>query len=333
MILCVTLNPCLDKTLVVPPWRPGDAVRGLEVHQVVGGKGNNVARALSRLGHDARPVTFLGGPTGVLCEHLLRREDQFDPIIASTESSTRVILTVRTEESAEQTAFFDPDPVITPPEAEDLLRRVERTLSEGSVEALTLSGSSPGSSTHGLFSDLICAARSRRVPIFLDTYGPALEAIWGFWPEVIHVNRREAGVYLGKSRPSDEELFTLLSHWTEHGVKCGVITDGPGAVLIRHDDTYLRALPPQIDPINPIGSGDCLVAGLVDGWLAQRSPEDLLRRGLACAIANALTWDAGDIDLEAVRQWEPELTFESAEAEAAAARPARPARLSRNIKR
>ena len=46
MILCVTLNPCLDKTLTVPPWRPGDLVRGTAIREVVGGKGNNVARAL-----------------------------------------------------------------------------------------------------------------------------------------------------------------------------------------------------------------------------------------------------------------------------------------------
>ncbi|MFO0950443.1 MAG: hypothetical protein U0835_04690 [Isosphaeraceae bacterium] len=43
MILSVTLNPCLDKTLTVPPWKPGDSVRGTAVREVVGGKGNNVA--------------------------------------------------------------------------------------------------------------------------------------------------------------------------------------------------------------------------------------------------------------------------------------------------
>src|SRR5690349_1011955 len=113
MIFCVTLNPCLDKTLTVPSWQPGDSVRGLALHEVVGGKGNNVARALSRLGRVARPVTFLGGPIGAHCEALLRRDDGLEPLAIPTASDTRVILTVRTEDSAEQTAFFDPDPAIT----------------------------------------------------------------------------------------------------------------------------------------------------------------------------------------------------------------------------
>src|SRR5882757_7634193 len=97
MILCVTLNPCLDKTLTVPAWQPGDSVRGQAVREVVGGKGNNVARALTRLDRAARPVTFLGGPAGERCRELLQGDDELDPLVISTESATRVILTVRTE--------------------------------------------------------------------------------------------------------------------------------------------------------------------------------------------------------------------------------------------
>src|SRR5271165_6021313 len=117
MILCVTMNPCLDKTLTVPSWRPGDSVRGLAVREVVGGKGNNVARALKRLGRQSRPVTFLGGPIGPYCEDLLRTDDGLNPIVVRSGAPTRVILTVRTATSDEQSAFFDPDPSISVPEA------------------------------------------------------------------------------------------------------------------------------------------------------------------------------------------------------------------------
>ena len=163
MILCVTLNPCLDKTLTVPPWQPGDNVRGTETRDVVGGKGNNVARALKRLGRDSRPTTFLGGAVGTLCETRLRTDDGLDPLVIPTQAATRVILTVRTGSSAEQTAFFDPDPAITPDEAEQMHRSVEGAL-RGDVEALTLSGSSPSAATHGLYSELISLAQARRTP-------------------------------------------------------------------------------------------------------------------------------------------------------------------------
>src|SRR2546426_204835 len=117
MILCVTLNPCLDKTLTVAAWRPGDSVRGQALREVVGGKGNNVSRALARLGRAARPVTFLGGAVGEACQELLQNDDGLEPLVIAMAAPTRVILTVRTEASPDQTAFFDPDPAVSSAES------------------------------------------------------------------------------------------------------------------------------------------------------------------------------------------------------------------------
>jgi tagatose 6-phosphate kinase len=310
MILCVTLNPCLDKTLTVPEWRPGDSVRGVSVREVVGGKGNNVARALARLGRFSRPVTFLGGAVGSYCETLLRRDDVFDPLVVPSAADTRVILTVRTEGLPDQTAFFDPDPAISSAESDALFRQVEAALEEGNIQALALSGSSPSPATNGLYSDLIALARARKVPVMLDTYGPALDSIWGFWPDVMQVNRREAAAHLRKPKPTDAELYRMLDGWCRHGVRCALVTDGPEPVLIEAFGKRYRATPPKIAPVNPIGSGDCLLAGLLDGWLAGLAPEAILRWGLACAVANALVWDAGAIDLDAVKGLETMIELE-----------------------
>jgi tagatose 6-phosphate kinase len=310
MILCVTLNPCLDKTLTVPSWRPGDLVRGVAVREVVGGKGNNVARALKRLGRAARPVTFLGGPLGSHCAELLRLDDGLDPIIITTDAPTRVILTVHTQSTNEQTAFFDPDPTITPSEAEALADRVEKALSSDGMSALTLSGSSPSAATHGIYSDLISLARARRIPVFLDTYGPALEAIWGFWPSVIQLNRKEAAGQLRQKSVTDQDVLGLLENWRRHGVTCGIVTDGPNPVLIQCREKRYRAIPPAIKAINPIGSGDSLLAGLVDSWLAGTDTEPMIRHALGCAVANATVWDAGAIDPEQARRFAEEVILE-----------------------
>jgi fructose-1-phosphate kinase PfkB-like protein len=285
-------------------------VRGTKVREVVGGKGNNVARALKRLGRRTRPVTFLGGLIGSRSETLLRSDDGLDPIAVATSSSTRVILTVRTDGSDDQTAFFDPDPAIAPAEAEALLRAVDESLAAGDVRALTLSGSSPCPATHGLYSEFIALARARRTPVFLDTYGPALDAIWGIWPTAIQLNRREAAAHLCMPDISDADVAALLQKWAKHGVVCGQVTDGRHPVEILYRGRRYRAIPPHIKPVNPIGSGDSLLAGLVDGWLDEREPERLFRRAVACAVANAMTWDAGAIDLLEVARWEEHVTVE-----------------------
>jgi 1-phosphofructokinase family hexose kinase len=312
MILCATLNPCLDKTLTVPPWQAGQNVRGREIREVVGGKGNNVARALTRLGRAARPVTFLGGTVGDHCERLLQKDDRLDPIVVRTQANTREILTVRTEQTALQTAFFDPDPAIEAHEAEALVLAVEKTLNGRSVEAITLSGSSPSLATHSVFSDLIALANARRIPVFLDTYGPALEAIWGFWPTAIQLNRREAGIRLGKRDVSDQDIAGLLDGWHQRGVSCGIVTDGPNpAAVLLHGKRY-RAIPPRVDEVNAIGSGDSLLAGLVDGWLGRSAPVPLIQHAIACAVANTVVWDAGAIEPSVVAEWSPQVVVEPA---------------------
>jgi len=310
MILCVTLNPCLDKTLTVPPWGPGDLVRGVAVREVVGGKGNNVARALRRLGRDAVPLTFLGGPTGDACERLLRSDDGLDPVVVPTAAPTRVILTVHTEATAEQTAFFDPGPAITAAEAEAMLHRIEELL-RGDVEAVTLSGSSPAQATHGVYVDAIAMARARRAPVFVDTYGPALDAIAGPWPTAMQLNRREAAASLRQPDLSDDDIADLLQKWERHGVVCGIVTDGPHPVAIQYRGRRYRAVPPAVAAVNPIGSGDSMLAGLVDGWLERLAPEPLFRHAMACAVANAMVWDAGAIGPSEVERWAAAVAVEA----------------------
>lgn len=311
MILCVTANPCLDRTLTTPSWRPGDNVRGTGLREVVGGKGNNVARALARLGRRARPATFLGGASGDLCEALLRRDDGLDPLVVRVGSATRVILTVRAPD-VPATAFFDPDPPISPDEAGALIREVEALLSAGGVEALTLSGSSPSEATHGLYADMVAAARARGVPVFIDTYGPMLDAFWGFWPDAIQANRREAAAHLRVADPSDADLEHLLDRWARRGTRVAIVTDGPAPARARVAGRSFLVRPPEVEVVNPIGSGDCLLAGLVDATLAGLDPEAMLRRAVASAVANALVWDAGAIDTDVVRRLEPEVRVEPA---------------------
>ena len=303
MIYAVTLNPCLDKTLTVPDWKPGDSVRGRALSAVVGGKGNNVARTLRRLGRDVRPVTFLGGSIGGVCDTMLRTVDGLDPLVTRTVSETRVILTVRTSPSNEQTAFFDPDPEISADEARQLSRTVEDAIDSLEINALTLSGSSPSESTHALYAELVASARRAGVPVFLDTYGPALARVETTWPTSIQMNLREAGIFLKKPQTDAEDCLRLLEFWTDRGVEHAAITNGPDTAFVACRGVKYKVTPPRIEAVNPIGSGDAMLAGLVHAWLSGRDPEGLIRQAFGSAVANAMVWEAGAVDpIEAARQ-------------------------------
>lgn len=299
MILCVTLNPCLDKTLLVPEWQPGQSVRGRSVRWVVGGKGNNLARGLRRLGEtQVRPVTFFGGSVGLHCIARLKTDDHLDPLYVETESTTRVILTVRTQETNAQTAFFDPDPLIHEHEARTLFDLVASELRTGQVRALTLSGSSPCTTTHAVYAELVALSRRHAVPVLLDTYGPALAAITTHWPNFLHVNRAELAQYLRLPATCDADALRALAHWGTLGVQTALVTDGPNPALACLDTQIVRVLPPRIEAVNPVGSGDSLAAGLI--FKRNAPPLERLRFAIACGSANAATWDAASLSLDLV---------------------------------
>ena len=304
-VLCVTLNPCLDKTLTVPAWKPGDNVRGTAIREVVGGKGNNVARALKGLGQSARPATFLGGSTGSRCELLLKRDDGMEPLVIASSAETRTILTVRTGESAEQSAFFDPDPAISAHEADLMLEAVRLEIQSGHVQALTLSGSSPSVSTHRLYGDLIRLAKESGITVLLDTYGKAFTNLNAASPDVIQLNRKEVAGILGlqSDELSEPLIFDWLKGWVEKGTRLAVLTQGPEDVLAVSIEGFWRAVPPKIQAVNPIGSGDCFLAGLTYASMRSESTPSQLKFAVACAVANACVWDAGAISLGLVEPW------------------------------
>lgn len=304
-VLCVTLNPCLDKTLTVPAWKPGDNVRGTAIREVVGGKGNNVARALKGLGQSARPATFLGGSTGSRCDLLLKRDDGMEPLVIVSSAETRTILTVRTGESADQSAFFDPDPAISDNEADLMLEAIRLEIQSGHVQALTLSGSSPSVSTHRLYGDLIRLARESGISVLVDTYGMALKSLDSAAPDLIQLNRKEVAGILGlqSDELSEPLIFDWLKGWVEKGTRLAVLTQGPEDVLAVSIEGFWRAVPPKIQAVNPIGSGDCFLAGLTYASMRSESTPSQLKFAVACAVANACVWDAGAISLELVEPW------------------------------
>ena len=188
-----------------------------------------------------------------------------------------MILTVLTNGTTEQTAFFDPDPAITPAEAEALYCDIETALKGGGVEALTLSGSSPAPATHGLHCDLIALANAWRLPVFLDTYGPASTVFGDF-------GQPSSNLTGGKRRSDCGKRASPTTMW----LVCSRMGSTRGVVRGRHRwaqpgvDPASRsaepcAIPPEIKAVNPIGSGDSLSAGLVDGWLDRLEPEPLSR--------------------------------------------------------
>jgi 1-phosphofructokinase family hexose kinase len=291
-ILCVTPNVAIDRTLSVPGFTAGGVWRASAAGAAAGGKGLNVARALLRLGQPVRCAGPLGGCTGRRVAELAEKEGlpaRWTWIGGETRTSVIVV-----GDGGETTVINEPGPVLSVGEWERFVADVADAASEAA--AVCISGSLPPGSPSGGLARLIAAAGAGGRPVWLDTSGAALAEAVAAAPSGIKINAEEAVVLLGRPvRDPAEALAAARDIRRRRPDRVAITMGAEGAVLASGGgDWYASA--PRIDAVNPVGSGDCFLAGLVAGLTDGRGEAEALRLATACGAANAMTSRAGAIE-------------------------------------
>jgi tagatose 6-phosphate kinase len=298
MIVTVTLNAALDRTLVAPGFEPGQSRTADRALLLGGGKGLNVTRALRGLGCEVLALGLAGGTTGTLIRRGLDEEDiphDLTPIRGESRTCTAII----DPERGVTTEINEPGPTVEAFELATFLERFDQALARARL--VVLSGSLPAGVPDDVYARLIGVARRFEIPCLLDSRGGALREGLKAQPLIAKPNLREATELLGEEfDPSDRAVHYRI------GASLAAITLGSkGAVLHSPIGSWL-AVPPVIQPIDAVGAGDCFVAGLCAA-LMQASDnlsilqlvdkpdvlESALRLATAAATANTLTIGAG----------------------------------------
>ena len=171
MILTVTLNAAIDRTVAVPNFRLGHRHRAVESRTVAGGKGINVARALSLLGRPVIAGGFVGGPTGARVLEQLQEESVLTDFIEIAAES-RINLAVIDPTSGEQTEINERGPAVSPEEVQRLFERIAYLA--GGTRLCVLAGSVPPGAGDDLYARLIADLGRRGIPVVLDAEGEAM---------------------------------------------------------------------------------------------------------------------------------------------------------------
>ena len=296
MIITVTLNPTLDKTLSVPALRPGEVHRARFLRQDIGGKGINVSRALRALGVASIPIGFLGGATGRAMRDGLTAAG-YDARFVEVPGETRQNLTLLDESTGVYTKINEPGPTISVEHIAALHALVDELASPGDLWALC--GSLPPGAPGDLYADLIAAVQARGARAILDTSETALRLGLAARPAGIKPNSEEAAQALDQAVSSDEEhvaavrgLCELLAPATPPApVVC--LTRGARGLLLASGGKLVMAEPPPVAARSPIGAGDATLAGLLWALLDGCDPTEMARRAVACGTATAMQEGTG----------------------------------------
>ena len=171
MIVTVTMNAALDRTLTVPNFQRGQRHRSSSVLTLAGGKGINVARALKRLDVPVVATGLAGGRTGTRIVEELTGEAILNDFVRIKEES-RTSTAVVDPTGGSYTEINEWGPHVEPEELE-MLREKLRYLSRG-AEAVVFAGSLPRGVDQSFYADAIRELNRIGVRTVLDTDGEPL---------------------------------------------------------------------------------------------------------------------------------------------------------------
>jgi len=297
MIITVTLNPSLDRTLRVQSLRRGAVQRALRNDTDPGGKGVNVARALSAHGTPVVTVLPVGGTTG---DSLVARlvEAGVDHVAVPGESRTRANVSI-VEPDGTTTKINEPGVALSERELRAVTDAVIARVHPGDW-VVTAGSLAPGQDPEA-YAAIGRAARAAGARWAVDTSGVALSASLTARPDLVKPNREELSEVLGVGLDTLADVVTAcdgLVNGNGLTVLCSLGADG--AVLVDRDHAW-HGTGPRVQVENTVGAGDALLAGYLHGLTVDGSPAAGLRAGIAWATAAVATPGTGVPAPELVR--------------------------------
>ena len=296
MIVTVTLNAAIDRTLTVPNFQRGQRHRASAGVTLAGGKGINVARALKGLGIPVVATGLVGGATGTRIVEELTAEAILNDFVR-IEGESRTSTAVVDPTGGTYTEINEWGPAVRPEELE-MLREKLRYLTQD-AEFVVFAGSLPRDVDDDFYAEAGRELARRHVPVVLDTDGEPLRLAVEAEPFLVSPNQVEAEALAGQEFHDEEDFLVALDAIAEMGPRNVLITTEQGAfALLREErETHrLRAIAPQVEPVSAVGSGDVLLAGFLAARHAGRSNEEALRAAVAAGTASTLEAGAGRFD-------------------------------------
>jgi 1-phosphofructokinase/tagatose 6-phosphate kinase len=302
MIITVTLNAAIDKSLSVPNFRVGRRHRAVEQETIAGGKGVNVARTLKALGLPVIATGMAGGVTGTYIVEQLTDESILNDFVRIREES-RTNVAVVDPTTGRQTEINERGPSVSEREI-GLFKDKLFYLARGAA-IVVLAGSLPNNVEPDLYASLIAGLRRLGVTTVIDTDGEPLRHAVRAGPHVVSPNIEEAEELVGHEFGDERERAEAVREIVELGAQEAIMTvdDGCFAQLLLDGKPCMRRA--KIEPRDPVatrGSGDAFLAGYVAARYEGRPPDQCLRFGVACGAESTARLGAALIDPREARR-------------------------------
>jgi 1-phosphofructokinase len=283
MIITVTPNPSVDRTVFIDALPRGAVVRSRRSRSEPSGKGVNVALALRAHGHEVIAVLPVGGAVGAQIVAMLDVAGLpliTVPIAGDVRSNVSLV-----EPDGTITKINEAGPVLDEAEAEALA--VAALAKTDGASWLAGCGSLPAGLPENFYADLITEGRRRGVKVAIDSSGPALRAALPAGPDLVKPNVHELAEVVERPLTTLGDVADAAVALRQRGARSVLASLGADGALLVDESGVLhgRAAVPRV--VSAVGAGDALLAGFL---VAGGSGRDSLR--------SALTWAAAAVQHE-----------------------------------
>ena len=259
MILTVTLNPALDKIIILDNLKVGKLNRVKETTVLAGGKGINVSEVLTELKVENKAVGIVGGNNGRTITSMLENRGVNSDFIWS-DFETRQNLKIKEKESNRETEINEAGRV-SQENVNDFIASFEKSVKKN--KTFVLSGSLPAGVDKDIYAVLIEKAKEKEARVILDSSGEEFKLALKKAPYLVKPNLEELENLLGRKINSNDDLKKGAKYLLDQGVSIVMISLGEKGAFIASESEGYRIYTPQVKVSQTtVGAGDTMVAGL-----------------------------------------------------------------------
>lgn len=262
MIITVTLNPAIDKTVTISNFTAGEVNRIETLRSDVGGKGINVFKCLKELGCESTAAAFWGGEAGRSGEAQLR-ESGVESLPVFIGGTTRTNMKIIDPEQGTNTDINEPGPQISPEELEQLIQKLDEKLNQGDI--LVLAGSIPAGISPDIYKELTIRYKEKGVKVFLDADGESFAEGIKASPYLIKPNIDELSRYAGEKITDIRGILKAVKPLLQSGIEKIVVSMGAQGAVFIQKGRILIASSLNVPVLSTVGAGDSMVAALAYG--------------------------------------------------------------------
>jgi len=282
LIVTLTINPAIDRVISVDRLAFEDRAYINSTRESAGGRGINTSCVIHAFGGETLALLISGGDSGNRLEALLRGCLPFEIVPVAREIRTNLTITDRHGLTVN---LNEKGPELSRQEIAHVESTVRETLAR--ADWLMLSGSLPPGVPTTFYGKLVAMARRKKVRTLVHADGEALSHAIEEKPSVAAPNQPEAERLLGRTLLTRTQHLEAAGRIRSMGAESVVLTLGSRGAVGCFDSGTWEAMPPRVDAVCPIGSGDALTAAYL--WSMERRPDpvEALRWGVAAGTASA----------------------------------------------